>query len=78
MALLPRPENQVYVALFDKVAYGAISAALNCALQLNLHHFNVTEGSKSQQWPPKRSRAGCRAVVPGLTATGNENEPMLT
>lgn len=83
MALLSRPENQVYVALFDKMAYGAVSAALNCALQLNLHRFNATEGAKSQQRPPKASRAGCGSVASEpeaatLTATGNEKEPVLT
>lgn len=39
MALLSVwPENQVFVALFDKLAYGAISVALNCRI---LPRFNV-------------------------------------
>lgn len=81
-------EAAFLVALFDKAAYGAISAALNRALRLNLHRFNAPGTSQVTATPSKLNepRAGCRAVTPdskrgqagGRAATGNENESVLT
>lgn len=62
MALLSVwPENQVFAALFDKLAYGAMSAALN---RRNLAGFEVPGrgqvpaeasegGGKSRVWVPR-------------------------
>lgn len=91
MALLSVwPENQVFAALFDKLAYGAISVALNCGV---LPRFNVPgRGAKSRRWrwrrpvKPRRMNPGGRAGRGSVAsdserrqaATGNENEPVLT